>query len=862
LQDARKHGWAGWALALGPVGWIAGTAFQIGQPALWSLWVYGVLAGWGGVLAVAAWLARRAAAKFSLIALALGAALLAFAGAGWRAGAMAADRIAPELEGRDLLVTGVIDRMPERGADGWRFPLAVRDARLLDATGQAGDVVRLPALVQVSWYAHGYAYADAAEGDPANQGLAPSAPPLAGEVWRFALRLKAPHGNRNPHGFDAELWLWEQGVGATGYVRTGTQKTGVIAPQRLAPASGQYAYLIERARQSTRNRILASAAADDAAGQRQAGIIAALVTGDQAAITREDWALFRVTGVAHLMAISGLHITMIGWLAALALERLWRLWARHAAPRRRNPALWLPAPVAGQIGGLVCALLYALFSGWGVPAQRTVLMLGLFTLLRLAGLAWPWWLTWLWVMAVVLAADPWALMQAGFWLSFVAVGILFATGMGERDTGPGYEDPGRIAGAGRYLWKHLKALLREQSVVTIAITPLTLLLFHQVSVVGLLANLASIPWVTLVVTPLALLGALVPGLWQLAQWTLGPMLTWLTWLAGWPLAALAWPAVPWFVGAAAVAGGVLLALRWPWAPRLAGVPLLAGLVLWAPGRPPEGQFELLAADVGQGSATLLRTARHTLLFDAGARYGATSDAGSRELVPLLAALGERLDGVMLSHRDSDHAGGAAAVLLAQPLAWLMASDADPLEGAPGRIPLLCQAGQAWDWDGVRFQVLHPPASRYTENAKSAKNTNARSCVLRVSAQDGRGASALMTGDIQTRQERALAESASDPEASLDLQANVLMAPHHGSHTSSSPAFIAAVQPRFVLAQAGYRNRYGHPHPEIVARYTAAGINFVATPACGAIRWESAQPGQVRCERKEAARYWQHNAPEP
>jgi competence protein ComEC len=513
--------------------------------------------------------------------------------------------------------------------------------------------------------------------------------------------------------------------------------------------------------------------------------------------------------------------------------------------------------VAGQIGGLVCALLYALFSGWGVPSQRTVLMLGLFTLLRLAGLAWPWWLTWLWVMAMVLAADPWALMQAGFWLSFVAVGILFATDMGVRDAQRAGGGTGLVAGAGRHLWGHIKALLREQGVVTIALTPLTLLLFHQVSVVGLLANLAAIPWVTLVVTPLALLGALVPALWQLAQWTLWPLMAWLTWLASWPMAALAWPAVPWPAGAAAVAGGVLLALRWPWALRLAGVPLLAGLALWAPGRPPEGQFELLAADIGQGSATLLRTAHHALLFDAGPRYTETSDAGNRELVPLLAALDERLDGVMLSHRDMDHVGGAASVLRAQPGAWLMESETEPPQGVTGHTPLLCQAGQAWDWDGVRFEVLHPPVSRYAE---SARNTNARSCVLRVSAQDGRGVSALMTGDIPAQQERALVAWA--PDAGFDLRADVLMAPHHGSHTSSSPAFIAAVQPRFVLAQAGYRNRYGHPHPEIVARYRAAGAGFIATPACGAVRWESVQPGQVHCERKEAARYWQHNAPEP
>jgi competence protein ComEC len=853
LQDARKHGWA---LALGPAGWVVGTAIQVGQPALWSTGAYVALAGLSGALLLATWLVHRKISKVSLTALALlsSAALLAFALAGLRAQVRAADRIAPELEGRDLLVTGVIDRTPERGADGWRFPFAVRQARVLDAMGNSGDAVRLPARALVTWYAHGYRHegADETGHGAADAGLAPPAPPLAGERWRFALRLKAPHGNRNPYGFDAELWLWEQGVGATGYVRTGA-KTGSVTPQLLAAASGHW---IERARQWTRDRILANATAGDAARQRQAGIVAALVTGDQAAIAPQDWTLFRMAGVAHLVIISGLHITMIGWLASIALGWLWRLGARHALPRRRNPALWLPAPVASRIGGFACALLYALFSGWGVPAQRTALMLGMVTLLRLAGLAWPWWLTWLWAMAAVLAADPWALMQPGFWLSFVAVGILFATDQGAHDAGGASGPIAGAAGVGRRLWRHGKALLRDQGIVTIALTPLTLLLFHQASLVGLLSNLVGIPWIMLVVTPLALLGALAHPLWQVAMWALWPLLAWLQWLSSWPMAALTWPAVPWPAGAAAVAGGVLLALRWPWALRLAGVPLLACLALWTPDRPPEGQFELLAVDIGQGSATLIRTARHALLFDAGPRYSATSDAGSRELVPLLTALGVRLDGVMLSHRDIDHVGGAAAVLQAQPRAWLMESETEPPQGVTGHIPLRCQAGQAWDWDGVHLQVLHPPASRYAETT----NTNARSCLLRVSAQEGRGAAALMTGDIQARQERELVLDAS--ASGLDLHADVLMAPHHGSHTSSSPEFIAAVHPRFTLAQAGYRNRYHLPNPKIVARYHAAGVNFIATPACGAARWESTRSGHVHCERVENAHYWQHEVPEP
>ncbi|MDR0479781.1 MAG: ComEC/Rec2 family competence protein, partial [Burkholderiaceae bacterium] len=366
-QPHRIPGWTGWALAFAPAGWVTGTAVQIGQPALWGAGAYAALAAIGGVLAGVAWLARRGSGRTSLAALGLGAALLAFAVAGLRAGMMADNRIASALEGRDLLVTGVIDRMPARGADDWRFPLTVRQARLLEPSGRPGAAVRLPARVLVSWYAHGYGRAnvgpDGADNAAEDESLAPSSPLVAGQRWRFALRLKAPHGNRNPHGFDTELWLWEQGVGATGYVRTGT-KTGSVTPQLLAPASGHW---IECARQWTRERIAAYSMAGDAAVQRRAGIVTALVTGEQSAITAEDWTLFRIAGVAHLVIISGLHITMFAWLASAALGGLWRWLARRSSPLRRNAALWLPAPVAARVGGFVCALLYALFSGWGVP---------------------------------------------------------------------------------------------------------------------------------------------------------------------------------------------------------------------------------------------------------------------------------------------------------------------------------------------------------------------------------------------------------------------------------------------------------------------------------------------------------------
>ncbi len=271
------------------------------------------------------------------------------------------------------------------------------------------------------------------------------------------------------------------------------------------------------------------------------------------------------------------------------------------------------------------------------------------------------------------------------------------------------------------------------------------------------------------------------------------------------------------------------------------------MLLWQPARPAVGEFDLLAADIGQGNAVLVRTATHSLLYDAGPRYGLDSDAGHRVLVPLLRARGERLDMLLLSHRDIDHTGGAPAVLAMQPQAALLSSmeAAHPLRAQrPGEF---CEAGRQWTWDGVRFELLHPLASGYVAGAKS----NAISCVLRI---DNGRASVLLAGDIERDQERALVRRGAP------LAADVLLVPHHGSKTSSSAAFLDAVRPRIALVQAGYRSRFGHPAPEVVARYVERGAQVVDSPRCGAAHWASPRPAEVKCERAHDVRYWRHRMP--
>jgi competence protein ComEC len=810
MQTTGHHA-AGRARLIFPalLGFVVGTALQLQQETLLPWPVYmGFMAAapvlwWFGATNFIA-NSRMNGWRIGLAALAFG--VLALALTGLRAVLFLDAALDAGLEGRDLAVTGVIAAMPQRNETGLRFRFDVESARWQD------QPVRVPPRLYLGWYAGVFGAGVGMPGELQR----PPAPLEAGERWQFTVRLKAPHGNSNPFGFDYELWLWEQGLQATGYVRAGPKDP---APQRLAQTGW---HPVERARQQLRALIF-----ERVVERQYAGLMAALVVGDQNAIDRADWDIFRATGVAHLMSISGLHVTMFAWLATLGLGWLWRRSARLC--------LWLPAPSAALVGGVLLALGYAVFSGWGVPAQRTVLMLATVGGLRLTGKRWPWPHVWLLACALVLAMDPWALLQAGFWLSFVAVGVLFAT-----DAGAGEARP---AGAGG----RFTALFREQGVITLALTPLTLLLFGQVSLVGLVANALAIPWVTLVVTPLAMLGVAVAPLWDLAVLAIAALTWYLQWLAALPFASVSIAQAPLWAGAAGVFGGLLLAMRLPWSLRLMGLPLLLPVLLWQAPRPMPGQFELLAADIGQGNAVIVRTARHALVFDAGPRFSSESDAGHRVLVPLLRALDIGVDAVILSHRDSDHVGGALALLAMQPQAELLSSieDEHPLQTV--RRATRCVAGQRWRWDGVDFEVLHPRELDY----ETAHSANTMSCTLRIS----NGAqSALLAGDIEEAQETRMVGDG------VDLKSDVLLVPHHGSKTSSSAAFLDAVQPKIALVQAGYRNRFGHPAPPVLVRYAERHIRVIDSPHCGAATWQSARPLHVGCQRVQALRYWQHRAP--
>ncbi|WP_295534645.1 ComEC/Rec2 family competence protein [uncultured Pseudacidovorax sp.] len=771
----RGAGWGGVLAAL--AGSVAGVALQLQQAALWPAGIYAASLIAGLLLWPCAGLAAGRHRMPGLVLAMLAGLLLGAGQTGARAGLRAHDALVPALEGREIVVEGRIDRMPQHRDGGLRFAF--------DLDGAAG----LPGRAMLFW----------PEAVPAAEA------PHAGERWRLAVRLRAPHGNLNPHGFDYELWLYEQDIQATGTVRAAP------APERLARPDF-WALPLERASEWVRDRILARTD-----GSSAGRVVAALVTGDQSAIAPADWEVFRATGVAHLMSISGLHVTMFAWLAAAVVGRLWRL----------SPRLMLrwPAPHAGLVGGLLLAALYAGFSGWGLPSQRTVWMLAVAVLLRLSARRWPWPVAWLVVLALVVALDPWGLLQAGFWLSFVAVAALFAT-----DAGP------LAGGAANRRSGAVRRLLREQMVVTLALAPLGLLLFQQVSLVGLAANLLAIPVVTLVVTPLGMLGIVLPPAWDVAAFVVEALRGGLAWAAQMPGATFSAAAPPLWAAAAGVAGGALMGAPGPLAWRLMGLPLLLPVLLWRAEPVAAGEFEVLAADVGQGGAVIVRTAGHVLLFDAGPRYGARADAGTRVLVPLLRAQGLRLDRLLLSHRDADHTGGAAAVRAAHP--------------AVGEAGPPCARGLRWQWDGVDFEVLHPAP----EDARPLAPHNATSCVLRIG--NGR-ASALLTGDIEQPQELQLV--ADHGEA---LRADLLLVAHHGSRSSSAEPWLRAVRPAVAVAQNGWRNPFGHPAPEVRARFRRLGIPLHESAVCGAAQWRSRAPAALVCERQAAARYWHHRPSPP
>jgi competence protein ComEC len=744
------------------------------------------------------------ARRYRYVAAASAGTLLGYTWAALLAHLVLAPQLAATDEGRDLTVIGIVDSLPYRFEQGLRFNL------LVERTETPGTTV--PPRIALSWYA-----------DRRGEDKLP-ATLMPGERWRLTVRLQRPHGNANPGGFDYEVWLLEQGVRATGYVRADD------ANGRLDAFVPRFGTIVERTRAMLRDHIL-----DTLQGKQYAGVIVALVIGDQRGIDQSDWQVFNRTGIGHLISISGLHITMIAGLAALAVSSLWR---RSFFLDAQLP-LRLPAQKVAALAGALAALLYVLLAGFGVPAQRTLYMLAVVALALWTGRLSSITHVLCAALGVVLLFDPWAVLWPGFWLSFGAVAVIL------------FGSHGRIGARETGFKANLKLAGRTQWSVTLGLVPLTMLLFGQVSLVSPLANAVAIPLVSFIVTPLALLGSLLPG--PIDGWLLVPAHAAVAGLAGALATLSAMPAAVWrapapqaWVFLLALGGTLWMLMPRGWPHRWAGATAWLPLLLQMPEHPDAGAFRVTAFDVGQGMALLVETAGHRLLYDTGPGYAPGADAGSRVLLPYLRMRGiGELDGMIVSHSDSDHTGGALAVLAEQKVGWVASSlvASHPIARAAAR-HLHCAAGQRWEWDGVRFEMLHPAASSYAEPAPKA---NARSCTLRIT--NGRKA-ILLAGDIEAAQEASLVRTSAD-----GLRADVLLAPHHGSGTSSTLAFLQAVHPSVGVFQVGYRNRYRHPKKEVFERYGQLGIERLRTDELGALTLEFGAAVQAVGWRAAHPRYW-------
>ncbi len=711
-----------------------------------------------GVGVVAAAVALATAAVLALRAWPVLALALGFAAAWLDVSTRLSERLDPSLEGRTITVRGSVSSVPQLRSGGVRFRFATVPA--------AG----VPPQVELTWYE-------------------PEWQPLPAERLEFEVRLRRPRGFSNPGGMDQEARLLREGIGATGYIRT-------------ARREGRRAIdVLRRPVLVARGEIYDAIRA--ALGERPAtGIVAGLAVGLQDALSQEQWRALARSGTSHLMAISGMHIGMLGAVAAWVAVRVQR-W------RQRRGALGTQLDAA-VVAGALTALSYALLAGWSVPTQRTVIMIALAAAalrlrrrvsaadaLALGALA-------------VMAFDPLAPLAVGFWLSFVAVAVILFVGTGH------VREPGMLAG-----------FTRVQIAVTIGLVPVLAGAFGSVSLVSAVVNAAAIPLYTLVIVPAILVGTAVtlvaPDAGAVALGAVASLIEF-TWPlieapAGWSHATWGTAALPVAGWLALVTGAVAALAPLPAPGRIAGVIMVVALGAWRAPPPAPGAIHLALLDVGQGLAVVVQTRRHVLVYDTGPAFRSGTDTGLLVVEPYLRSRGVReVDMLVASHDDDDHAGGAASIAQLLRVRERVASGRalDPL----GHVQR-CRAGQHWTWDAVRFDWLHPAEPLLP-------NDNDRSCVLAI-----RVGSRLvvLTGDVEKLAEQHILERwVSGP-------ADIVVVPHHGSRTSSSAAFVAATRPRWAVVSAGHRNRWGFPASAIVERWRASGAEVVLTSHSGAIEFD-------------------------
>ena len=701
----------------------------------------------------------------------------------FRADIALSERLPRALENEDLTVVGSVHDLPRALDDGMHFEFVV------DATSRDGEAISFRGLIRLGWYDVDHDV-------------------HACERWRLHVHLKRPRGTINPGGFDAERYALERGIVATGSVRESDDNALLNTDT----------FCLDGLREHIGDTIVA------ALGEgTSADLLRAIAFGDQHAMNEDEWSIARATGIPHLIAISGLHIALFASFGVGLMRLLWKI-----APRL---TLRWPAPLLEAVASLAFAIAYAIVAGFGLPTRRALIMIGALLIANLSRRARAPVHALALAVLVLLIVDPLCVLSSGFWLSFVGVGwLMFCL---------------HDSSARRHGWKNL---LRSQGVASIGLLPLGIWFFGQSSLIGPFANLIAVPVICFFVLPVGVFAPLVavisPTIGFPALALVGHVLNAL-WFAlekfsQMPGALWYFPEPGVFALALAMIGAFWLLQPRGVPARLVGTCLLLPLLIPAETTLREGAFEAYVLDVGQGLAMIVRTAHHALIYDAGPRYPSGFDLGDAAVVPALRALGiEHPDRMIISHGDSDHAGGAASVDAAFPRMTIESGEPERLKISASQ----CLAGEQWDWDGVTFRIVSPAPPL-------DKVGNDRCCVLDIRSGDNE---LVLTGDITATVEDFVA-SALEPAAPHV----VLQSPHHGSKTSSSDAFLDALQPVLSIFSAGYLNRFHHPNPDIVARYARHDIATLNTADSGfvLVRFDAnAAPVIVERGRLDRHPYW-------
>lgn len=691
------------------------------------------------------------------------------------------------LEQKNIEVVGVVDSIPVMQEKGIQFEFKIRQTMPRYLWSSPGRV-RIQAL------------------HPQN-----AVPIRVGETWQLWVKLKKPHAYANPGSMDIEKQFFQKGMVAKGYMIPGK-------PYRRIKTAGISGFL------KTLRAALQEKIGYALEGKLFKGIIQALVVGMQDEITVPQWEIFRTTGTSHLMAISGLHIGLVAGSVFWVASRLYRY----------LPIQYLVFPVTliGAISGWVAAISYSFLAGFSIPTQRAMVMVSVVTMAILRKRIVSKYRIYFLSLGLVLLMDPLSILLPGFWLSFGAVGILL------------YGMEGRLnPGGSWHRWG------RAQWVVFLGLTPFSVALFEMTSIASPIANIIAIPWMSLCVAPLSLIGGLfsvvsaqVAGIFlTLAHSALSLLMSLLEWMSAWPQAAIHLTCTPVTCGLAGIGAFILLSPR-GMVGRYMGFIWILPLFCMRPASVLMNTAKVTILDVGQGLSAVVQTAHHVLVFDTGPKLSPHFDTGNRVVLPFLATRGvKRINAIVISHNDNDHAGGLSSIMQNIPVDEIISSRPETLTPI-GRNVMSCVAGQRWEWDGVRFSMLHP------SGFLTKKNDHA--CVLKVEAG---GHSVLLTGDIETHSENLLLKNAMN-----QLPSTVMLVPHHGSKTSSTLPFIQAVNPRYAIIPVGYRNTYGHPKAEVVQRYQQAGIALFNSVKHGAVEFTLGSPGELAAPsayRLEHKRYW-------